>query len=112
VASGWHAIEFLLWGQNLAATGPGTRPVSDYAKGNPINERRRTYLKETVDLLVADLTNVTAEWEPGKSNYAAQFQKMSQRAALSNILTGIASLSGAELALERMNNALMSGERL
>lgn len=112
VATGWHAIEFLLWGQNLAATGPGTRPVSDYAKGNPITERRRAYLKETVDLLVADLTSLVKQWEPAKNNYAAQFRKMSQKAALSNILTGIASLSGAELALERMNNALMSGERL
>ena len=43
VSTGWHAIEFLLWGQDLNATGPGSRPVSDYTTA-PQAERRATYL--------------------------------------------------------------------
>jgi putative iron-regulated protein len=112
VTTGWHAIEFLLWGQNLAATGPGVRPVSDYAKGDVIKERRREYLKQVTDLLVQDLRSLVNAWAPKKNNYAAQFKAMDEKELLGKILTGIASLSGAEMALERMNNALISGERL
>ncbi len=37
VATGYHAVEFLLWGQDLNGTGPGAgnRPWSDYATGPP-----------------------------------------------------------------------------
>ena len=31
VTTGWHAIEFLLWGQDLNDDGLGDRPVTDYA---------------------------------------------------------------------------------
>ena len=41
VTLGWHAIEFLLWGQDESATGPGDRPVSDYIAGQGNNDRRR-----------------------------------------------------------------------
>ena len=50
VATGYHAIEFLLWGQDLNGTGPGAgkRPWTDYAKGaactNGNCERRAQYL--------------------------------------------------------------------
>ena len=30
ISSGWHAIEFLLWGQDRSTDGPGARPASDY----------------------------------------------------------------------------------
>ena len=30
ISTGWHAIEFLLWGQDLSEDGPGARPVTDY----------------------------------------------------------------------------------
>ncbi len=51
VATGYHAIEFLLWGQDLNGTGPGAgnRPASDYLEGDGAtgghNERRRAYLE-------------------------------------------------------------------
>jgi putative iron-regulated protein len=34
VATGYHAIEFLLWGQDLNGTGPGAgnRPWTDYSR--------------------------------------------------------------------------------
>lgn len=36
VATGYHAIEFLLWGQDLNGTGPGAgeRPYTDYDRAN------------------------------------------------------------------------------
>lgn len=33
VITGWHAVEFLLWGQDLSTTGPGSRPFRDYIAG-------------------------------------------------------------------------------
>jgi putative iron-regulated protein len=41
VTTGWHAIEFLLWGQDRRADGPGARPASDYNGGTRPNDRRR-----------------------------------------------------------------------
>ena len=43
ISTGWHAIEFLLWGQDLSADGPGARPLTDYTT-SPVAERRATYL--------------------------------------------------------------------
>ena len=45
IAAGWHAIEFLLWGQDLSETLPGQRPFEDYVDGKAPNaDRRRAYL--------------------------------------------------------------------
>jgi putative iron-regulated protein len=70
VATGYHAIEFLLWGQDLHGTGPGAgeRPASDYnvkpcTHGNC--DRRGQYLKAATDLLVDDMAAMAADWAPG-----------------------------------------------
>src|SRR5947207_2002746 len=66
VTTGWHAIEFLLWGQDLDPDGPGNRPASDYLAGKGNNDRRRTYLDLVTAQLVADLDRVADEWAPGQ----------------------------------------------
>lgn len=108
VATGYHAIEFLLWGQDLSLETPGTRPVSDYAN-TPENERRRTYLKVVTSLLVDDLKFLVTEWTPGQDNFAKNFAE--DKDALSKIMTALATLSGFELAAERMATALDSGDQ-
>jgi putative iron-regulated protein len=46
IATGWHAIEFLLWGQDLSTTGPGNRSFEDFVDGKKPNaDRRRQYLR-------------------------------------------------------------------
>src|SRR5688500_14718829 len=72
IATGWHAIEFLLWGQDLAADGPGARSFEDYTSAVPNSDRRAQYLDVVTDLLIADLESVATEWEPGQG-YAAEF---------------------------------------
>src|SRR5690349_18790982 len=67
VATGYHAIEFLLWGQDLNGTGPGAgnRPASDYDTANCTNghcDRRAAYLKTAASLLVDDLKEMTGNW--------------------------------------------------
>ena len=111
VAIGYHAIEFLLWGQDLNGTGAGAgkRPATDYSTTNCTNgncDRRAAYLKAATDLLVSDLEDMTKAWgAKGKARAAVAKQK--DKAALGTILTGLGSLSYGELAGERMKLGLI-----
>ncbi|MEZ4427838.1 MAG: imelysin family protein [Nannocystaceae bacterium] len=109
VSTGYHAIEFLLWGQDLSDTGPGARPFTDYAQDSSATaenpERRGEYLGVVSELLVSDLTGLVDAWAPGGSNYRAEFTAMASKDALTKILLGMGSLSGAELSGERMTVA-------
>lgn len=111
VAIGYHAIEFLLWGQDLNGTGPGAgkRPATDYSTSNCTNgncDRRGAYLKAATDLLVTDLTDMT-KWWGAKGKARAAVAKQKDKAALGTILTGLGSLSYGELAGERMKLGLI-----
>ncbi|PHR21410.1 MAG: peptidase [Hoeflea sp.] len=114
VASGYHAIEFLLWGQDLNGNGPGagSRPVTDYSLENCTNgncDRRREYLSAASDLLVTDLEEMAANWKAGGAARAA-LQESGVSGGLSTILTGMGSLSYGELAGERMKLGLLLGD--
>jgi len=113
VATGYHAIEFLLWGQdhNGFEPGNGDRPASDYAKGDDCThghcDRRAEYLDAATDLLASDLEWMVAQWAPSDSdNYRAELLAMDPQAALQKMLFGMGSLSLGELAGERMKVAL------
>jgi len=112
ISTGYHAIEFLLWGQDSTPPEdlrPGQRPFSDYVVGEDgtaeHQDRRATYLLTASDLLVDNLSEVNAAWLPGKSNYRADFVAMDPKLALGKILLGMGSLAGGELAHERMQVA-------
>ncbi|MCP4819292.1 MAG: peptidase [Shimia sp.] len=111
VATGYHAIEFLLWGQDLNGTGfgAGMRPASDYATGedctNDNCDRRAAYLKAATELLVSDLEWMAAQWAEGGEARAEVLKD--EAAGLSAILTGMGSLSYGETAGERMRLGLM-----
>ena len=111
VATGYHAIEFLLWGQDLNGRGPGagTRPASDFDPGNCSRgncDRRAAYLRTVTDLLIDDLEWMTAQWVPGGE---AREGLVGGDAAqgLAAIFTGMGSLSYGELAGERMQLGLL-----
>jgi putative iron-regulated protein len=104
IATGYHAIEFLLWGQDRSETGPGNRPASDFVTATNA-ARRRQYLKLATDLLVKDLESVQAQWAPGADNYGKKFSAQEPEEAVLQVLTGLGSLSGAELSGERMTVA-------
>lgn len=106
IATGWHAIEFLLWGQDLNEAGPGNRSFEDYVDGKAPNaDRRRQYLGVVTALLVDDLRSVARAWAPGAKNYRAGFER-GGRESLRKIVVGLGSLSRGELAGERMEVAL------
>lgn len=107
ISTGYHAIEFLLWGQDFDANGPGKRSWNDFVDGQAANaDRRRDYLKIIADLLVEDITSVAKAWQAGTANYRAKFEKDPD--ALRKMMVGIGVLSRAELAGERMEVALDS----
>ncbi|MCR4266967.1 peptidase [Nitratireductor sp. ZSWI3] len=110
VATGYHAIEFLLWGQDLNGTdaGAGDRPYTDFDAANCTGghcERRIQYLTAAADLLVSDLEEMVANWQAdgeARAEVAAD-----PKAGLTAMLTGLGSLSYGELAGERMKLGLL-----
>jgi putative iron-regulated protein len=110
VATGYHAIEFLLWGQDLNGTGPGAgnRQASDYDTANCTNgncDRRAAYLKAASSLLVTDLQEMVAAWGP--EGDATKNVTADPKAGITAMLTGMGSLSYGELAGERMKLGLL-----
>ncbi|WP_298209746.1 imelysin family protein [Acidovorax sp.] len=112
IATGWHAIEFFLWGQDLSETGPGNRNFEDFVDGKAPNaDRRRQYLTVVTDLLIDDLTTLVKAWAPdAKNNYRARFVKGGKE-SVRKMLVGLGSLSRGELAGERLEVALNSQDQ-
>ena len=127
VITGYHAIEFLLWGQDLNAPGTGTdganrdtavksyvfnhggqRPLTDFTTDDDAN-RRHEYLEVVVAKLITDLEVVQAEWAPNLDNHRADFVDASDSAAtttkITTIVQAMGTLSYGELAGERMQVA-------
>jgi len=125
VTTGYHAIEFMLWGQdtNGVGEGAGNRPVSDYAteagqctSGDTVNEdasictRRGEFLKAATQLLVDDLTAMEAEWQPESENtLRSDFIARKYDNSLRQIMYQMGSLALGELASERMQVAFVTG---
>ena len=110
VATGYHAIEFLLWGQDLNGTGAGAgnRQASDFDVGNCTNgncERRIEYLSTVADLLIDDLQWMVDQWK--ENGDARTFLLNSSSSGLSTVFSGMGSLSYGELAGERMKLGLI-----
>lgn len=103
ISTGWHAIEFLLWGQDLSlpeTNQPGMREYTDYTIA-PNAERRSQYLQVVTDLLVSDLKELVDTWAEG-GDYRTVFESLETDQALSQLVHGTFFMSGDELSSERM----------
>ena len=119
ISTGWHAIEFLLWGQDETAPSAnlaGLRSYTDYviaeapvaAKSNTSvvpsitnQERRGEYLTVVTELLIDDLTDIANTWDVG-GTYRGVFNELSEDEALAKIATGPHFLASEELSGERI----------
>ncbi|GAA3508133.1 imelysin family protein [Aquimarina addita] len=115
VSVGYHAIEFLLWGQDLTDPLdklPGQRPFTDFVDdGTSANQdRRRTYLVVCAELLKNNLQSLIDEWKEGGA-YRDTFLALDEDEALKNIITGISTLSKSELAGERISVAYQNKDQ-
>ena len=102
IAIGWHAIEFLLWGQDVDPDGPGARSHEDFVSA-PGAERRCEYLRLCADLLVEHHDQVRDAWRPNADNFRARFldPELAER-SLRQVLAGMIVLSGFEMSGERL----------
>jgi putative iron-regulated protein len=116
ISTGYHAIEFLLWGQDLDENGPGNRPFTDYVSGPTgtaaNQDRRGQYLTTVSDLLVENLESLVDAWAPNAANnYRADFLAETPASALGKIMSGMIILSGFETGGERLQAALEAGDQ-
>ena len=110
VATGYHAIEFLLWGQDLHGTGPGAgnRPATDFDPARCTGgncDRRIAYLRTATDLLVTDLEWMTGAWSEGGAARTA-LENLDATGVARVIITGLGNLAAGELAGARMQVGL------
>jgi len=111
VRVGYHAIEFLLWGQDFYADSPGRRAFTDYSTAKNAS-RRASYLQIITKALIESLQEVATQWDSKTGTYYANFTKVGQEStSLTNILLGIGKLTKGELSGERMTVPLASGDQ-
>ncbi|PKF63453.1 iron-regulated protein [Psychromonas sp. psych-6C06] len=118
VTTGFHAIEFLLWGQDLNATkaGAGERSFNDFqtdksGKCSASNcDRRRDYLNIVTQLLVDDLQAMQQAWSPKAAKTVGTLANnfLYSDDAIRYMLFAMKSMATDELASARMNEGLES----
>jgi len=115
ISTGYHAIEFLLWGQDVSTTTAGVRPYTDYLatnNGTGGNQARRgQYLLAAADLLIDNLNYLVTQWTPDQNNYRKTLTSMPADSALLRIFTGLGEFTTGELYGERMEVAYVSQEQ-
>ena len=133
VSTGYHAIEFLLWGQDQdyanfmddnVTKGPmtaGQRPLTDFTTDKN-SQRRLAYLKASSEKLVKDLETVTSAWKKevkgnqglyqaallGKLKGKDKDKNIDQKEALKQIIAGMGVFIKSELANERIAVAVLT----
>jgi len=133
VAAGYHAIEFMLWGQDQdynnmivdsvtnGAMTAGQRPLTDFTT-DKFAKRRLDYLAAVADKMVDDLSVVSGAWADkvtgDKGLYrAALLEKLTgdnksknieTGTSLKQIIAGVGVFSKSELANERIAVAVLT----
>ena len=133
VASGYHAIEFLLWGQDQdysnflkdaitnGALQAGNRPLSDFTSDKNA-KRRLAYLQVASEKIINDLELVSSAWEKNvdgtKGLYQAALRNqlkgehasknIDSKEALKQIIAGLGVFIKSELANERIAVAVLT----
>lgn len=115
LSTGFHAIEFLLWGQRADQTqGAGMRPETDFVDGGTAanQDRRRTYLLVVTDMLLSDLRGMEAQWNlANKSSYASQLLASNAHDALSKVFRGLSTMAISELLYERLDDPFVAQDQ-
>lgn len=120
VTTGFHAIEFLLWGQDLNGTkaGAGERSFNDFQSDKSglcsANncDRRRHYLSVATQLLVDDLQAMTQEWTATAAKTPGTLANnfLNSDDAIRYMLFAMKSMATDELASARMNEGLENND--
>lgn len=118
VTTGYHAVEFLLWGQDLnqdPGVHGGQRPFTDYVVGAGCTggrcDRRREYISAAAGRILYDLRYIIRDWRGTGRLYGATFRALPLEEQLERMVVGMGSLSYAELASERIHVALLTSDQ-
>ncbi len=114
IATGYHAIEFLLWGQDSDPNGPGSRPFGDYVDGAgaPNHDRRGEYLQVASALMTSHLESLATAWDASVTgSYGSDWASVDRTEGVARVMTGMIILSGFETGGERLQTALDSGDQ-
>lgn len=106
ISTGFHAIEFLLWGQDFNKMGPGNRPVTDYTTAKNADRRKLT-LGTLSKVLVEHLTSVYEQFKVGETNYRSEVAGQDPHSTIAKMMTSMIAMAGDELKSERIENALL-----
>jgi putative iron-regulated protein len=133
VASGYHAVEFLLWGQDQdysnflkdsvtpGAMAAGNRPLSDFTSDKNA-KRRLDYLQVASEKIVNDLELITSAWQKDVKGNVGLYQaalkgqlkgddiskNIKSTDALKQIISGMGVFVKSELANERIAVAVLT----
>jgi len=115
LSTGFHAVEFLLWGQRPDQTqGPGQRPYTDYVDGGTAANqgRRRAYLQVATQLLVGAMRGLAASWDlTDASSYGSQFVHAAPKDSLTKLYRGFSQMAISELLYERLDDPFVSRDQ-
>ena len=91
VSTGFHAIEFLLWGTDHDLDHPGTRAAADFVGESLAASRRRAALIIASRLLVEDLTLCAHQWSAFQAdNENTRLRRLSRKEFLGDRLDTLA----------------------
>jgi putative iron-regulated protein len=120
VATGYHAIEFLLWGQDphdiTKPTTAGTRPLTDYTTDENA-QRRKEYLTAVTSKMVEDLETIAKAWtKDDNTNFRAALlgthattaKNLDTKTMTKTILSGLGVYIKSEVANERIAVAIVN----
>lgn len=105
ICTGFHAIEFLLWGQDHSLQQAGTRHYTDFTTAKNY-ERRAQCLQQIAQLLVDDLKQLVDAWAEGSTFRSEFIRSKNYDASFAKILDGLSTFCTVELVGERMTVAL------
>lgn len=108
VLTGYHPIEYLLWGKDTSNTTAGVRPVSDFADATSNGTRRRHYLKTITDRLVTHLGLIKDQWDSAQTgNFRETFlDSANVNTSVGNIFQGLGSFMAGEWGGERLTGVI------
>lgn len=121
IVTGYHALEFMLWGQDRHGNGRGAgeRPWTDFslsactdgavaAVSEKPCRKRGEFVRTVAILLMRHLQEMREHWGAGEGTPGTRLVQGDVDIGLMRILFGLSAMSAEELAGERMQVALLT----
>ncbi len=113
IYTGYHVVEYLLWGRDQPGNHMGDVPYTNFLGRNDVSERRVILLEEVMQLIIDDMRFLIFSWvDDEPNNYAASFRQRDEGETIASIFSGMVNLAGYELAEARLRHMLEAKDTL